>query len=237
MKKGLATLWMIVITVIVMAGLGAGGWYYMQDGFEKQKKESDDRIASLEKEIKILQKEAAEKDEAYSASTDSGSSSSNSSDTGADNTLTTYTSTTYGYSFRYPKTYSLVDWLWNGLTNARVPQNGKVVWVSKTALSEKAIPMDADPVSQYLSFTVSDQLCKASDLAWEAIKLEEIKFLGYDAWKTTVTDNTNYFGGNYESAIVVNKGSKCYRILWVNTDASGNHDSDIDPIVESFRFL
>ena len=237
MKKGLATVWVIVITVIVMAGLGTGGWYFMDDRFARQKKDSDEKIASLEKELKILEEEAAEIDIKSSTSTDSGASSSISSDTEANNILNTYTSTAYGYSFRYPKTYSLVDWLWNGLTNSREPQNGKVVWVSKTALSEKAILMDADPVSQYLSFTVSDQLCKAGDLAWEDIKLEEIKFLGYDAWKTTVTDNTNHFGGNYESSINVNKGSKCYRILWVNNDASGTHDLDIDPIVDSFRFL
>ncbi len=227
MKKGLSTILVISLTVVVMAALLAGGFYYQNRQWQKSQNSDKEKISELSREISQLKKAADSASESSVTSTGTTSSSSN---------LLTYTSTKYGYLFQYPTTFSLVDWYWNGQTSARVPSEGSVVWVSKTALSERAIPLNAGPISQYFSVSVNDNLCGLSQLSGEGITVSEVKFQGLDAWKTNVTDTTNMMGGQYETAYHVNKGSYCYNITWVNSDAAGTHDAEIDAMVASFRF-
>lgn len=239
MNKGIASIWLILITVLIMAGLGGGGYYYLNGKFQNQKKEKDDQIATLTKELKDLRTAADTKEEAASsASSSSASSSASTTSTSISNTLNTYTSTTYGYRFQYPKTMSLVDWFWNGLTNARVPQNGKVVWLSKTALSERAIPMDADPISQYLSFSIMEEMCGLSAIRGDGtnIVIEDTTLDGNPAWKARTTAQDD-FGGQFSTTYYSNHGNYCYQIRIVNSDAAGTHDAAIETIVSSFKFL
>jgi len=228
MRKGISSILAVCLTVVIMLGVAAGGWYCLNNKWQNDKKTDNDRISALQKEIADLKKAASES-AASEPNTNTGTGTAT-----AESNLLTYTSAKYGYSFQYPKTFSLVDWMWNGQSSVRVPQSGKVVWVSKTALSERAIPMDADPISQYFSVSVSDQLCGLSQLSGDGITVSDVKFLTLNAWKTNVTDPSNMMGGQYETAYHVNKGNYCYNLTWVNSDAAGTHDSEVDAMVASF---
>lgn len=236
MKKGISTILVISITVIVLLGAAAGGWYYLNKDWESKKSAKEAQIVTLNKGIAEQKKSNKEAESAASAKAASEAAGA-AATAAAESTLSTYTSTKYGYSFQYPKAFSLVDWYWNMQTSARVPQEGKVVWVSKTALSEKAIPMDSDPISHYFSVSIWDEACGLSQLSGDGIAVTDTTLLGLPAWKTNITDPSNMMSEQYETAYHVNKGSYCYNLTWVNSDATGTHDAEIDAMVASFKFL
>ncbi len=227
MKWSISTIVTVILTVIIMSVGIFAGYNYLNQQKEKQIEDKQSEISELTKQVNDLTDQIA----VYDSESNQIEDDVNATKTG------TYTSTKYGYSFEYPSSYSLVDWLWDGQNNARVPQEGKIVWVDKEKLGDNAILMDADPIFGYIDITVSDDQCGLSQLKGEGIKIEDTTFLGIKGWKTTVTDATNVMGGNYTSGIHINKGNYCYNIYWVNTDASGTHDAEIDTIVESFKFL
>lgn len=227
MKKGLATIWIVVITFVIMAGLGAGGYYFLNSKQLKERNDLKKQISDLTNELNDLKTENTVNSDSDSASTGSSSSA---------NTLSTYTSTKYGYSLKYPKTFSLVDWMWNVSSKSRVPQDGKVVWIDKEAISEKAIVMDADPQASYFSLWVSDEVCKANSFGTEGVVVTETIVAGVSGWKAIVTDNTNIMGGNYTTTYAANRGTMCYYLQIVNADAKGTHDVEADSIVTSFTF-
>lgn len=234
MRRGISTILVISLTVSVMAGLAAGGWYYLDQKNQKNTKDLEDQISSLNKQVTTLK---TEKTKDAASTTTTGSSTGTASESNS-NTLKTYTSSKYGYSFQYPSALSMVDWYWNGQTSSRVPQEGKVVWLSKTALSENAIPMDADPISQYFSVSVSDETCGLSALRGDGtgVVIDDAKLDNLYAWKVRVTDNTNVMSGQYTTTYHANKGDYCYHVEIVNSDAAGTHDKSLDDIVTSFKF-
>ena len=234
MKRGISTVAAVILTLIIMGAGIFAGYNYLSQQKEKQINDKQNEIGELTKQVKELKDQVA-LDVSGSNSTTTSTTSNNKA--GDVLKTYTYTSTKYGYSFKYPSTYSLVDWLWDGQNKKKVPQEGKIVWVDKEKLGDNAILMDADPIFGYIDITVSDDQCGLSQLKGEGIKIEDTTFLGIKGWKTTVTDATNVMGGNYTSGIHINKGNYCYNIYWVNTDASGTHDTEIDTIVESFKFL
>ena len=223
----------VSITAIVMAAFAFAGWYYLNQKFAQDKNDQQTQIDQLQKELSDLQKTKSDNDK----STDvTGNLSGNTTETV--NSLKTYTSAKFGYSFQYPSKLSLVDWYWNGQSNTRVSSEGKVVWLSKSALSERAIPLDADPVSQYFSVSVSDETCGLSALRGDGtgVVIEDVTLGGLPAWKVRITDNSNVMGGNYSTTYHANKGNYCYHLEIVNSDAVGTHDNSLDDIVASFAF-
>lgn len=224
-SKGLAAIWTILITVLIMVGLGAGGYFYLN---AKQAKDKD----SLSKQITSLTKDL----DALKASSATGASTVTSGSSAVSSNLSTYTSTKYGYTLEYPKTFSLVDWMWDGLNNRRSPQEGKVVWIDKVAIGEKAIVMDSDPRARYFSLWVSDEACTATSFGTEGVTVTNSTLSGVSGWKAVVTDNTNIMGGDFTTTYAANHGTKCYYLQIVNSDAAGTHDAAIDAIVASFKF-
>jgi outer membrane murein-binding lipoprotein Lpp len=225
MKKGIATIFAVVITVVVMALLAGGGWYYLDQSFKSDKSELNRQINALEENLQSMQNQLQEQ------KTNSNQAEAELSD------RNTYASEEYGYSFNYPVDFSLVDWLWDGLNDTRVPSDGRVVWVSDSILPENSIPLDAGPISQYFSISVSDRLCQRSDLEFEGVTVNEEQFLDQSAWRRQVINPEDAMGGNFETSIHVNRGAYCYIITWVNSDSAGSHDSQIDEMVDSFKFI
>lgn len=230
MKKGIATIFAVTITVIVMLLIFVGGWYLINQKWSSDKTQLKNQIKNLERELAELQNQNKQID-------------------GNDNDevreeaeglsdFVTYASEEYGYSFQYPKSFSLVDWFWDGQNSVRVPQNGQTVWVSKTALSERAIPMDAGPVSQYFAISVEyDATTGLSALRGDGtgVVITDVTVGGVRGWKVLRTEVEEY-SGNYTTAYYINHNNNVYSIQIVNSDASGTHDEEIDAMVESFSF-
>lgn len=116
MKKGLAAVWVIIITVLIMAGLGAGGWYYMDGKQKAQKKDWDKQVTDLQKEVKDLKDAAAAKEAASASSSSSSSTSSSSTSTPATNPWL-YTNSTYGFTLTFNS-------LWQGYTMKEATNTG-----------------------------------------------------------------------------------------------------------------
>ncbi len=235
MKRGISTAAAVVVTMIIMGAGIFAGYNYLTQQKEKQVNNKQSEISELTKQVNEL------KDQVASNASGSGNSA---TDTTANNKAGdvlktyTYTSTKYGYSFKYLSTYSLVDWLWDGQNNARVPQKGGVVWVSKTALSEKAIPMNADPISQYFSVSVTEDLYGLSAIRGDGtgVTINDVTMAGSSAWKVTTTVKDE-FTEQFTTTYYINHGDYGYALRIVNSDAAGTHDAEIDDIVESFKFL
>jgi len=155
--------------------------------------------------------------------------------TGSD--LLTYQSVDYGYSFKYPAGFSIVDWLWDRQSGQRIPTNGKTVWVDKNELSEQAIPTESDPSSHYFAVNVIERECNLSEIGGEGVEVEDIVFIGQSAWKATVVDASQMMDAQYRTTIYTNQSPNCYALEAINSDAAGNHDPEIDEMISSFIFL
>lgn len=232
MRKGISNVLVVCLTLVVMSGLAVGGWYYQNKKWQADKQDQKNRITSLRADIEKL-RDAAENsansdDDGQSAETTTGSNASS---------LATYNSTTYGYGFQYPKSFYLVDWLWDGQSSARVPQNGRLVWLNKTPLTEQAIPMDADPISQYFSIFVSVEEYGLSAIRGDGtgVNISDVTISGEPAWKV-VTTVKEEFSDQYTTTYYVNYKSRGYALRIVNSDAADTHDAEIDAIVQSFQF-
>lgn len=102
MKKGLATIWVVLITVIVMAGLAAGGWYYIDKQQNTDQAALNKQIDDLQSQVTKLQKDAASSKSTASTTTtttNSTNGSSSAATTTADPYL--YTNSTYGFSLQF----------------------------------------------------------------------------------------------------------------------------------------
>jgi len=235
MKKGITVLTAVVITFIVILAVASAGWFYVDKKWNTEKSDLQNQISEyksktdeLEAEIETLEtkKQSQDEEEEKVIEEKTGD-------------LKTYVSTEYGYSFNYPSSFSLVDWLWDGQNNKKVPQKGKVVWISKTALSDDAIPLNAGPISQYFSVTVEeDNITGLSALRGDGtgVLVTDYTIAGVQGWKVMRTTAEEY-SGNFTTSYYVNHNNNVYSLQIVNSDASGTHDAEIDIIVESFKFL
>lgn len=230
MKKGIATIWVVIITVIVMLLLVGGGLYLINQKWSSNKTQLNSKIKDLEQELVELQKQKQQVDESDNNEVKE--------EIEKPSDFVTYISDKYGYSFRYPNNFSLVDWFWDGQNSKKVPQNGRVVWISDQPLGERAIPLDAGPVSQYFAITVDeDATIGLSALRGDGtgVVITDATFGGVRGWKVLRTE-VEEFSGNYTTSYYVNHNNNVYSIQIVNSDASGTHDAEIDTIVESFSF-
>jgi len=94
MRKGIAAIWAVLITVIIMSGIGGGAWYYLDLQNTKDKDVMNKQINDLQKQITDLNQAAADSDNGV-ADADS---------TGAVATSTDpylYANTTYGFSLLF----------------------------------------------------------------------------------------------------------------------------------------
>lgn len=55
-QKGMAGIWAVLITVVIMLGLGGGGYYYLNKQNESKKADLQKQITDLEKQIVDLKK-------------------------------------------------------------------------------------------------------------------------------------------------------------------------------------
>ena len=101
MKKGLGMVWVIVITVTVMAGLGAGGWYLMGEQQKAQKKDWEQQVTQLQFQVKELQEANAAKEDASAPKNSSTDSPSGSSAQTTTVNPYLYTNTTYGFTLSF----------------------------------------------------------------------------------------------------------------------------------------
>ena len=92
MKKGMAAIWTILITVILMGGLGGGAWYYLDLQNTKDKDVMNKQIIDLENQIKTLNDAAKEAESDTTTPTAPVT-------TTADPYL--YTNSTYGFSLQF----------------------------------------------------------------------------------------------------------------------------------------
>lgn len=58
-KSGLASVWAVLITMVIMLGLAGGGYYYLNKQNESKKTDLQNQITELEKQIALLKKPAA----------------------------------------------------------------------------------------------------------------------------------------------------------------------------------
>jgi hypothetical protein len=217
-KNGMATIWTILITFLIMAGLAGGGYYYLSG---KQKKDTDD----LKNQINTLTAQLAELKKAAPAATST------------DSELKTYLNKYYNYSFKYPATDSLIDYLYDTQTNSKI-EYGKFVVVDKKAIAENALRNQSEFPMSYLIISASSEqfgLSSISSGLSNGEKIQDVVVGGEKGWKIVFTE-PSALDGSYSTSIYVNHGSYGYTISWKNDDASGSHDPAIDAIVTSFQF-
>jgi hypothetical protein len=91
-------IWIVIITAVVMAGLGAGGYYYLNGKSVKEKNDLQSQIDGLNSKISA--------DSVSTTNSSSTSSASTGSVVTGDETSNwqTYSSSDYGYSIQFPKT-------------------------------------------------------------------------------------------------------------------------------------
>lgn len=217
-KKGIATIWTILITFLVMAGLAGGGYYYLSG---KHKKDTDDlknQINTLKAQLEELKKAAPAE-----SSTESG--------------LKTYINKYYNYSFKYPAAYSLIDYLYDARTSSKI-EYGKIVVVDKKAIAENALKNESEIPPSYFMVSASSEQFGLSSISSGLSNGEEIQDVvvgGEKGWKVVYTEPSLMFE-TYSTSIFVNHGSYGYTISWENSDSAGTHDTEIDAIVKSFQF-
>lgn len=88
-KKGMAAVWAILITLVIMLGLAGGAYYYFNQKFTNDKKSLQSQIDDLNKQIADLKKAAT--------ATTSTSSTSSTATTSAN----TYTDKTYNFTLTF----------------------------------------------------------------------------------------------------------------------------------------
>jgi hypothetical protein len=229
MKKGLAAIWVIIITVLIMAGLGAGGYCYLNSKYSKDKN-------NLKTQISDLQKKLDDSTDTSSTSTSSTSIVSSSSSSTSNN-LTTYTNKTYGYSFQYPSAYQLIDYLYDTQTKAQV-KKGVYAIVNKTAVPANTYVNNADMPQPYFMVSVEDSefgLSSITSGSRDTETVTDITMAGATGWKV-IENAPSDLDGSYSTSIYLNQGGKGYRMSWKNDNAQGVHDVAIDNMAGSFQF-
>lgn len=221
-KNGMATIWTILITFLIMAGLAGGGYYYLSG---KHKKDTDDlknQISTLKAQLEELKK---------AAGTTSGA------ESGTESGLTTYINKYYNYSFKYPAAYSLIDYLYDARTSSKI-EYGKIVVVDKKAIAENALKNESEIAPSYFMISASSEqfgLSSISSGLESGEKIQDVIVGGEKGWEVVGTQPSIMFE-TYSTSIYVNHGSFGYTISWKNDDASGSHDPTIDAIVKSLQF-
>lgn len=225
-KKGLANVWAVLITVVIMLGLVAGGYYYMNLKNAKAKDDLNKQIVSLNSDLAALKKASSTASTTATAATNSS--------------LKTYTNKTYGYSFQYPSADSLIDYMYDTQTATKVDY-GKIVMVDTKTIAENAIKTQSEAPSPY--FMVSSQsdhefgLAElTSGLAESGGELSDVTVDGVAGWKILYKE-ASVLDGTYSTSIYVNHGGFGISMTWKNSDAAGTHDAAIDAIVKSFKWL
>jgi len=232
-QRGMAAIWAVLITVIIMLGLAGGGYYYLSSKHGKDKAALEKSITELKSTLEALKKAAASSAATKSSSATSATSSTSSS-------LKTYTNQTYGYQFQYPIAFSLIDYLYDGQSGQKI-EYGKIVVVDKKAIAENALKSESEISNPYLMVTAqSDHQFGLSELssglAEMGGELSDTTVDGVDAWKVHYTE-PNIMDESYSTSIYVNHGIYGLTISWKNSNAAGTHDAEIDAIVASFKWL
>lgn len=222
-KNGLASIWAVLITVLIMLGLAGGGYYYWHSKTVKDKAVLDKKITDLTAEVAALKK--SETSTTSSATSESG--------------LKTYTNTTYGYSFKYPATDYLIDYLYSVQTGTKIDY-GKIVMVDKKVIAENALKSESEVSNQYFmvtadtpQFTLEELTSGMADLGGV---LTDVTVDGTAAWKIHYTQ-PNIMSETYNTSIYVNHGGYGITLDIKNSDSAGTHDAAIDAMIASFKWL
>ena len=216
--KGIATIWTILITFLIMAGLAGGGYYYLSGQHKKDADDLKNQISVLKAQLEELKKAAPS-----ASSTESG--------------LKTYTNKYYNYSFIYPAADSLIDYLYDVQTSSKI-EYGKIVVVDKKAIAENALKNESEISPSYFMVSASSEqfgLSSISSGLSNGEKIQDVVVGDEKGWKVVYTEPSLMFE-TYSSSIFVNHGSYGYSISWENSDSAGTHDAEIDAIVKSFQF-
>jgi hypothetical protein len=226
-KKGLASVWAVLITVIVMLGLAGGGYYYWHSKTVKDKSDLNKKITDLTVELATLKKASTASTAATSATT-------------SESGLKTYTNTTYGYLFKYPTADSLIDYLYDGQAGTKI-EYGKIVMVDKNAIAENALKSESEISNRYFMVTVqTDHEFGLSELTSNMGDmggvLTDTTVDGVAAWKIHYTQ-PNIMSETYNTSIYVNHGGYGITLDIKNSDSAGTHDAAIDAIIASFKWL
>lgn len=208
----------VLITLLICLIGGGIGMYFIAQKYQRD-------ITDLQVESDNLKKS--------STSTSNG----NELDT---SNWATYTNTEYGYSFKYPTGYGILDQCYNMQTEKLQDFKDKksLVVVDKNKISEKAIPCESDYVQQF--FTVFGakspiDLTDAKNVTEDNMVVSD-KTIDSEKGVLRISKKPTMLDDSYYSEILVNHNNTGITINWENTDVKGTHDSIIDRIVETFKF-
>lgn len=224
-SKGMASIWVVLITVVIMLGLAGGGYYYWHSKTVKDKSALDKQISDLTAELAALKKASTAKTATTATTSESG--------------LKTYTNTTYGYLFKYPTADSLIDYLYSAQSGTKIDY-GKIVMVDKKAIAENALKSESEVSNQYFmvtadthQFTLEELTSSMADMGGV---LTDVTVDGVAAWKIHYTQ-PNIMSETYNTSIYVNHGGYGITLDIKNSDSAGTHDAAVDAMIASFKWL
>lgn len=219
-KNGLAAIGIVLIVIVCLILGGLCGYYYL-------KNQEKDIVA-----VPII----------TSTITPSATSSSATTTVPTDKTADwkTYTNNVFGYSFKYPAEYKLVDECYNGNQKKEmINENNHAKWLVQL---DKNMPNNYPPceseflpkdliVGSYDQEVNINQMMETSDTDIESeVIINGIK------WAKQIFTQPDEFSEAYTTHFYANHNGKGYTISTKNTDSAGNHDAEVDKIMETFKF-
>lgn len=214
-KRNFKVFWAIFITVLAMGGIGAYGYFYLNNAFKSQKEELNKRIEELQLQVNDLTGTIATSDGLDGLS-----------DEPLDPNLTTkeYISSKLGITLRYPKNFFVSE----------IGFGENIYLIIDKESIDSTIPAESEFPRQYFMISKINELCGLSSVKSNAMseKVIDTKIAGTNGWKFTFT-NPSHLDGSYSTNYYFNSNAYCYHISVRNSDAKGTHDKAIDDIIDS----
>lgn len=152
--------------------------------------------------------------------------------------ISTYTNDNFKYTFSYPNAWKVSDRCYNKSTNKWEDYNPKQ-WLAIVAnTTDDKFPMcESD-------FPQTNLIVRASvtpvdingQMEQSDTDIESEELINGVTWAKQIYTEADEFDGAYVTYLYNNHNGTGYIISYPNTDAKGTHNSQIDEIINSFKF-
>ncbi len=217
-RKGLPAVWVTILIILSLAAGAAGGYYYFKYKNNKTNN-SNTAVTTTPTSTNTLP----------SASGTVSVTSTASADATAD--WKTYTNTKYNYTFKYPQSWGLIDYLYNSNTKQQVD---KFDFVN---LNNEAIAENSVPIGDYgIFFRIAAISSIPTDNGpKESYKQSSINFNGITGTKLIFTA-PSAIDGSFGTTIYFTHNNQSFAINWNNDNQDGAHNNNFDTILSTFKF-
>lgn len=143
-----------------------------------------------------------------------------------------YDNTKYNYTFRYPQSWGVIDYLYDSLTKSKKDQY-KLVLIDDQAIAANALKYASEIPTPTLGFFALDEMPTSyGDLAYE----EGTATIDNVTAKKIIYTEPSLLDDTYTTNLYFEKNGQAYSIIYMNNDETGAHPAIIDEIIKTFKF-